>query len=57
MERPKQDEVEDTQSRSTHDHNHARDDRHQPLEQGIESDRVGTPDTPEEDRMDKDRGA
>ncbi len=57
IERPKQDEAEDTQSRPARDHDHARDDRHQPLERGIDSDRPGTPDTPEEDRMDKDRGA
>jgi transcriptional regulator with XRE-family HTH domain/sRNA-binding regulator protein Hfq len=37
-------------------HNHARDDRHQPVDRGIDSDRVGEPDTPERDRMDKDRG-
>ena len=57
IERPKQDETEDTQSQPTHDHVHARDDRHQPLDKGIDTDHAGTPDMPEEDNMDKDRGA
>ncbi len=55
IERPKQDEAEDSQSRPTHDH--ARDDRHQPIDKGIDSDHTGTPDISEEDNMDKDRGA
>jgi transcriptional regulator with XRE-family HTH domain len=37
-------------------HDHARDDARQPLDKGIDSDRVGEPDVPETDRMDKDRG-
>jgi sRNA-binding regulator protein Hfq len=37
-------------------HNHARDDRHQPIERGIDSDRTGQPDKPEKDQMDEDRG-
>ena len=57
MERPKGDEGKDGQSRSTRDHDHSKDDRHQPLDKGIDSDHAGTPDLPEEDNMDKDRGA
>ena len=38
-------------------HDHKRDDRHQPLDKGIDTDHVGTPDAPEEDNMDEDRGA
>ena len=38
-------------------HDHHRDDARQPLYRGINSDLVGTPDTPEEDNMDEDRGA
>lgn len=37
-------------------HNHARDDRHQPLGSDAGSDRVGQPDKPERDQMDEDRG-
>jgi sRNA-binding regulator protein Hfq len=37
-------------------HNHARDDRHQPIDRGIDSDRAGEPDFPEKDQMDEDRG-
>ena len=59
MERPKQDESEDRQNQSqpAQNHDHARDDHHQPLEKGIDSDHIGTPDLPEEDNMDEDRGA
>lgn len=38
-------------------HNHARDDHHQPMEDRINSNHIGTPDIPEEDNMDEDRGA
>jgi hypothetical protein len=37
-------------------HDHARDDARQPLDDGMTTDRVGDPDVPERDRMDKDRG-
>lgn len=37
-------------------HDHARDDHHQPVATGIDSDHVGEPEVPEEDNMDKDRG-
>ncbi|MDQ5823638.1 MAG: helix-turn-helix domain-containing protein [Chloroflexota bacterium] len=37
-------------------HDHARDDSHQPLTSGIESDRAGEPEVPEEDNVDEDRG-
>jgi hypothetical protein len=37
-------------------HDHARDDAHQPLDRGIDSDRTGQPDKPERDNMDEDRG-
>ena len=40
----------------THSHDHARDDAHQPLDRGVDSDRTGQPDTPERDKMDEDRG-
>ncbi len=54
-ERPKQGENEEASGPSVHNHN--RDDKHQPLDKGIDSDLTGTPDTPEEDNMDEDRGA
>lgn len=59
IERPKQDETKDAQTplKRDREHDHARDDRHQPLERGINSDHAGAPDVPEEDSMDKDRGA
>ncbi len=38
-------------------HDHERDDRHQPVGEAIDSDRVGVPDVPEEDNTDEDRGA
>jgi sRNA-binding regulator protein Hfq len=37
-------------------HDHARDNHHQPLDSGLDSDRVGEPKKPEKDRMDEDRG-
>jgi transcriptional regulator with XRE-family HTH domain/sRNA-binding regulator protein Hfq len=37
-------------------HSHARDDHHQPIDRGIDSDRTGEPDSPEKDQMDEDRG-
>ncbi len=37
-------------------HDHSRDDHHQPLASGVDSDRTGEPETPEEDNMDEDRG-
>jgi transcriptional regulator with XRE-family HTH domain len=37
-------------------HNHARDDHHQPIDRGIDSDRTGQPNKPEKDQMDEDRG-
>lgn len=37
-------------------HEHTRDDHHQPLDHGIDSDHVGEPVVPEEDSMDDDRG-
>jgi sRNA-binding regulator protein Hfq len=37
-------------------HDHARDDHHQPVATGTDSDHVGEPDVPEEDNMDEDRG-
>ncbi len=37
-------------------HNHTRDDHHQPIDRGIDSDRTGQPDKPEKDQMDEDRG-
>lgn len=54
-ERSTQGENEDAPSPSAH--NHDRDDHHQPLDKGIDSDHAGTPAIPEEDNMDKDRGA
>lgn len=42
---------------STNSHDHVRDDHHQPLDKGIDSDHVGRPDVPERDNMDEDRGA
>lgn len=41
---------------TTEGHNHARDDHHQPLDTGIDSDHVGEPARPETDQMDEDRG-
>lgn len=41
---------------STQGHDHARDDHHQPLDAGLDSDRAGEPDVAEEDNMDEDRG-
>jgi transcriptional regulator with XRE-family HTH domain/sRNA-binding regulator protein Hfq len=38
------------------EHDHARDDAHQPLDRGTESDRTGVPEEPERDNMDEDRG-
>jgi sRNA-binding regulator protein Hfq len=38
------------------DHDHARDDRHQPVATDTDSDHVGEPEVPEEDNMDEDRG-
>jgi sRNA-binding regulator protein Hfq len=37
-------------------HDHARDDHHQTLATGLDSDHVGEPEVPEEDSMDEDRG-
>jgi hypothetical protein len=37
-------------------HDHARDDRHQPMDPGTDSDRAGEPEAPELDNMDEDRG-
>ena len=37
-------------------HDHARDNHHQPVANGIDSDHVGEPEVPEEDNMDEDRG-
>jgi transcriptional regulator with XRE-family HTH domain/sRNA-binding regulator protein Hfq len=38
------------------EHDHERDDAHQPLDRGTDSDRAGVPDEPEIDNMDEDRG-
>ncbi|HKP52575.1 MAG TPA: helix-turn-helix domain-containing protein [Chloroflexia bacterium] len=43
-------------SQEVSSHNHARDDHHQPIERGIDSDRTGQPTSPEKDQMDEDRG-
>ena len=37
-------------------HDHKRDNHHQPLDSGLDSDRAGEPKTPEKDHMDEDRG-
>ncbi|HEX8230203.1 MAG TPA: helix-turn-helix transcriptional regulator [Chloroflexia bacterium] len=37
-------------------HDHARNDSHQPVTSGLDSDRAGEPEGPEEDNMDEDRG-
>ncbi len=51
-----QEEVSSAPASTEREHDHARDDRHQPLGNDIGSDHVGEPGKPERDQMDEDRG-